>query len=143
MSATTRHFGANWWKFDFHTHTPKSDDYGKGNDQVALKSRTPREWLLDFMRAGLDCVAITDHNSGEWIDDLKSEVARMDSEKSAEFRPITLFPGVELSVNGGIHVIAVFDPNACGSTIVGLLSKCGFRGQYGRTMIARRSHVLR
>jgi ABC-type lipoprotein export system ATPase subunit len=133
MSATTRHFGANWWKFDFHTHTPKSDDYGKGNDQAALKSRTPREWLLDFMRAGLDCVAITDHNSGEWIDDLKSEVARMDSEKSAEFRPITLFPGVELSVNGGIHVIAVFDPNACGSTIVGLLSKCGFPGQYGRT----------
>lgn len=22
---------SKWWKFDFHTHTPKSDDYGREN----------------------------------------------------------------------------------------------------------------
>ena len=22
--------GARWWKFDIHTHTPASADYGKG-----------------------------------------------------------------------------------------------------------------
>ncbi len=57
--------GARWWRFDFHTHTPAScQDYGKGPDQESLLQRTPHEWLLDYMRAGIDCVAITDHNSG-------------------------------------------------------------------------------
>ena len=68
--------GAKWWKFDFHTHTPASDDYGKGN-QEQLKKITPKEWLLNFMKAEIDCVAITDHNSGDWIDSLKSAYLEM------------------------------------------------------------------
>jgi predicted metal-dependent phosphoesterase TrpH len=63
--------GARWWKFDLHTHTPASEEYGKGADQAALKARTPKEWLLDYMRAGIDCVALTDHNTGAWIDRIK------------------------------------------------------------------------
>jgi hypothetical protein len=55
--------GARWWKFDFHAHTPESDDYGKGPNQETLKKRTPKEWVLDYMRAGVDCVAVTDHNA--------------------------------------------------------------------------------
>jgi predicted metal-dependent phosphoesterase TrpH len=86
--------GARWWKFDFHTHTPASDDYGKGPQQASLKQRTPKEWLLDYMRAGIDCVAITDHNSGAWIDQLKSALEELKSEKPEGFRPIHLFPGV-------------------------------------------------
>ena len=132
MSAGTRHYGAKWWKFDFHNHTPKSDDYGKGPNQAALKARSPREWLLDFMAAGIDCVAITDHNSGEWIDPLKEELVKLDAEKPAGYRPITLFPGVEISVNGGIHILALFDPEVSGSKIIGLLSKCGYEGQPGK-----------
>jgi predicted metal-dependent phosphoesterase TrpH len=81
MSANTQHHGAKWWSFDFHNHTPKSDDYGKGPNQVALKARTERDWLLDFMAKDIDCVAVTDHNSGEWIDSLKTELSRMVSEK--------------------------------------------------------------
>lgn len=54
--------GARWWKFDFHTHTPASFDYGRG-DQNA-KQITPREWLLSFINSGVQCVAVTDHNSG-------------------------------------------------------------------------------
>lgn len=133
MSAGTRHYGAKWWKFDFHNHTPRSDDYGKGTNQAALKARSPREWLLDFMGVGMDCVAITDHNSGEWIDELKAELAVLDAEMPTGYRPMTLFPGVEVSVNGGIHIIALFDPSAGGSKIISLLSKCGFSGQYGKT----------
>ena len=44
--------GARWWKCDFHTHTPASNDYGKGQKQTALQERSPKEWLLDYMRAG-------------------------------------------------------------------------------------------
>ena len=29
--------GSKWWKFDFHNHTPASDDYGKGPDQAQHK----------------------------------------------------------------------------------------------------------
>ena len=54
--------GARWWKFDFHTHTPASIDYGMGPDSAQLKKITPEDWLLSYMRAGIDCVAVTDHN---------------------------------------------------------------------------------
>ena len=45
--------GAGWWKCDLHTHTPASDDYGKGPSQAMLKQHGPREWLLGHMRAGV------------------------------------------------------------------------------------------
>lgn len=70
--------GSRWWKFDFHTHTPKSDDYGKGPQQAQIKQRTPKEWLLDYMRAGIDCVAIMDHNSGAWIDKLRNALGDLE-----------------------------------------------------------------
>lgn len=133
MSAGTLHYGAKWWRFDFHTHSPASDDYGSGPDQATLKARSPREWLLDCMVAGLDCVAITDHNSGKWIDPLRAELALLDAERPAGYRPLTLFPGVEISVNGGIHILGIFGPEATSDTITGLLSTCGFRGSHGNT----------
>ncbi len=49
------------------------------------------------MRAGIDCVAITDHNSGDWIDPLKSALDELESESHSEFQPLHLFPGVELT----------------------------------------------
>jgi len=118
--------GARWWKFDFHTHTPASEDYGKGPNQNELKIRTPKEWLLDFMQAGIDCVAITDHNSGAWIDHLKIALAELESEKPEGFRPIYLFPGVEISVNGGTHLLAIFDPKYDTSYIDSILGAVGF-----------------
>lgn len=123
--------GAKWWKFDFHTHTPASDDYGKGADQEALKQRTAREWLMDYMKAGIDCVAITDHNSGAWIDKLKTEYAKMEKEKPSDFRPLHLFPGVEISVHGGIHVLAIFDKDKETSDIDSLLGAVGYNGGKG------------
>ncbi len=73
--------GSRWWKFDFHTHTPASSDYGAGTDQSVLKARTCREWIGDFILAGIRCVAVTDHNCGEWIDPLKAELKKMREEK--------------------------------------------------------------
>jgi energy-coupling factor transporter ATP-binding protein EcfA2 len=125
--------GARWWKFDFHTHTPKSDDYGKRSPQQAeLKARTPREWLLYYMRAGLDCVAVTDHNSGAWIDDLNAALIELGREKPDGYRQLHLFPGVELSVHGGIHVLAIFGPGTTTSNIDSLLGSVGFAGTTGK-----------
>ena len=123
--------GARWWKFDFHSHTPASEDYGKGPGQNLLNQRTAHEWLLDYMKAGIDCVAITDHNSGAWIDILKDAYNRLVEEKPEGFRTIYLFPGVEISVNGGIHVLAIFGNEKTTADIDSLLGAVHFRGTKG------------
>ena len=124
--------GARWWKFDFHTHTPASDDYGKGPTQASLKQTTPKDWLLGFMRAGVDCVAVTDHNSGEWIDCLQAALITLEQQLHPDFSPLHLFPGVELSVNGGFHLLVIFDRKATGRHVRDLLSRVEYQGTPGR-----------
>ena len=123
--------GARWWKCDFHTHTPASDDYGKGPDQESLKDRSPREWLLDYMRAGIDCVAVTDHNSGAWIDQLKSDLDELRNEQPEGYRDLYLFPGMEISVQGGVHLLALLAIEATTSGIDNLRGAVGLRGAPG------------
>lgn len=113
--------GAHWWKFDAHCHSPASTDYGR--QDASLKSLSPHEWLLGCMRKQIDCVALTDHNSGEWIDTLKTEYQSMRTEQLPEFRELFLFPGVEISVQGGVHLLALFDPTKTRDDIFALLSK--------------------
>lgn len=134
--------GSRWWKFDFHTHTPASEDFGKGSDQAKLKTISPEDWLLAFMRAGIDCVAVTDHNSGEWIDRLKTALAALQAKPHPEFKPLYLFPGVEITANGGIHVLAVFAPSAQGSDVAKLLGAVGCTAKNGATDIAASSSAV-
>jgi len=124
--------GSRWWKFDFHTHTPASYDTPWYKEQQNLQ---PDEWLLEFMKAKIDCVAITDHNSGEWIDRLKNAYSEMKEKVEADalpgFRELVLFPGVEISVHGGIHILAIFDPEVCTGDIDSLIGKVNYRGTKG------------
>ena len=131
-----RYPGARWWKFDFHTHTPASVDYGKGPDQASLRQITPANWLLDFMRAEVDCVAVTDHNSGEWVDRLKQALHDLEQSQHPEFRPLHLFPGVEITANGGIHVLGIFDTDSASASIASLLGAVGYHGKWGASDVA-------
>jgi ABC-type enterochelin transport system ATPase subunit/histidinol phosphatase-like PHP family hydrolase len=124
--------GSKWWKFDFHTHTPASEDYGKGPNQTTLKLITPRDWLLNYMKAGIDCVAITDHNSGDWIDELKTGLKDLQTEKPEGYREIYLFPGVEISVQGGIHILGIFPEEKNKSDIDSLLGSVTYIGTHGK-----------
>ena len=117
--------GARWWKLDFHAHSPASEDYGKGPNQPLLRKRSPRDWLLDFMRAEIDCVAVTDHNTGAWVDRLKEANAALRDEQPDDFRPLDLFPGVEINTHGGIHMLAILDPAKGTSDIDRLLGAVG------------------
>lgn len=116
--------GAKWWKFDFHTHTPASADFRKPDV-------TCEDWLRDYMEKGIDCVAVTDHNCGAWIDKLKRTLARFEKEDPEWYRPLCLFPGVEISANGGVHILAIFDPEKTTSDIDSLLGAVGYRGTKG------------
>ncbi len=127
------HPGSRWWKFDFHTHTPASTDTPWQKNRLDL---TEQQWLLRYMAAGIDCVAVTDHNSGAWIDRLKSTYmamkAQADNGRPVEgFRELTIFPGVEISVSGGFHLLALFDPDAAMRKVTDLLATVGYQGNEG------------
>ena len=119
--------GARWWKFDFHTHTPASTDF---NDRNGV---TPESWLKAFMEKGIDCVAITDHNSSEWTDRLKKKLAELEESKPNWYRPLYLFPGVEISANGGVHILAIFGCDKEESHIDQLLGAVGYLGTKGES----------
>ena len=125
--------GSRWWKFDFHTHTPASvDTYWAQSGNAP----SPEAWLLRYMAAEIDCVAITDHNSGGWVDRLKAAYEEM--KKQADegsppegFRELTLFPGVEISVQGGFHLLAILAPDTTTSDIDTLLGRVDYDGTKG------------
>lgn len=123
--------GARWYKFEFHCHTPASSDYGAGPNQATLKQRTPEEWLLDYMGKEIDCVAVTDHNTGAWIDTLKATYKQMKAASTPGFRELVIFPGVEISCNGNVHVLAIFGPEATSETITRLMGAVGYNGRLG------------
>ncbi len=79
-------------KIDLHIHTPRSECYGD--------SSVTAEQIVDAARrAGLEAIAITDHNTVEAVDDVR---------RAAQGTGLVVFPGVELTTAGG-HVLALFD----------------------------------
>jgi PHP family Zn ribbon phosphoesterase len=83
-------------KFDLHIHTPASACFLNPNKEV-----TPEQIVNKSIEMGLGAIAITDHNSGEWIDKIK---------KVAEGRNLAVFPGVEITVGDAHnHIIAILD----------------------------------
>lgn len=123
--------GARWWKFDFHTHTPASKDT-PWHDLIGKQGElTPEQWLQRYMDAGIDCVAVTDHNSGAWVDTLKTAYENMRLANTPDFRELHLFPGVEISVNGGFHLLVLFEKGKTTADIDSLLGKVDYAGTKG------------
>jgi len=120
--------GARWWKFDFHTHTPASFDYGRSDKNLRV-SKTARDWLLDYVEKGIECVAITDHNSGDWIDQLKNAAENL----RAEGYTIFVFPGVEITANSNIHILGVFDTSFSSADVSAVIGASKFRGTKGNS----------
>lgn len=121
-----KYVGSKWWKFDFHTHTPASMDYGRG-DKLLCSSLSPKEWLLKFIDKGIECVAVTDHNTGEWINELKN----IAEELRGEGHTIYIFPGVEITANSNVHILAIFDPSKSSIDIDAIIGAAKFRGTRG------------
>lgn len=117
--------GSRWWKFDFHNHTPASLDY-KGDKNI-----TPRQWLQDYLDKGIQCIVVTDHNTGGWIDKLKVELDALKLQNIAIWGTMTIFPGVELSCNGGVHLNAILDPTKGSSDIDAIRGSVGYSGTPG------------
>jgi energy-coupling factor transporter ATP-binding protein EcfA2 len=117
MSAQTP--GSRWWKVDFHTHTPASSDYD-AQERAAISER---DWLLAYMRAGMDAVMVTDHNSSDWVERLQQVLQALGAENPPPdgYRHLVLFPGIEVTTHDDIHLLAVFAPGTQKAVLDGLL----------------------
>lgn len=51
--------GTRWYKSDLHLHTPASKCFKD-------KKVSAQDWVQRCLDQGLKCVAVTDHNTGEW-----------------------------------------------------------------------------
>jgi histidinol phosphatase-like PHP family hydrolase len=112
MSASWDWPGSRWWRVDLHTHSPASYDFKPDADRNA---RDWASWVSAAKLAGLQAVALTDHNTPLGI---------TDAQIAALAQGLTVFPGVEVTV-GGIHLLCLFDPVGARDDVVALLSKLG------------------
>ncbi|EIC9814213.1 TrlF family AAA-like ATPase [Vibrio alginolyticus] len=128
MTSAWPYPGAKWYKFDFHTHTPKSTDSMWAKYEHNL---SPQDWLLKYMAEGIDCVAVTDHNGAGWVDALQSTYEEMKINLPEGFRDITVFPGVELTTEDEFHLIVVFAPGTSQKKIEQFITSAGYRGDCG------------
>lgn len=111
MSTNWNWPGARWWKCDFHLHSPGSYDF-TDRDSV-----TANDWVASAQADGLEAVAVTDHNTGVFINEIQNAAM-------ASATPLIVFPGVELTVSPGVHVLVLFDESRDGDAVTALLGGC-------------------
>src|SRR5215216_5735933 len=111
----SQHAGARWIKADLHVHTPASHDFRWNG--LSRETFTPQDYAKAMQAAELDLVAIVDHVTAGWVDDMKR--AARDLKKH---RRLGVLPGVEVSV-GGIHLVLIFPEEFAQEHIEHILSK--------------------
>lgn len=125
--------GSKWFKVDFHCHSPASDDFPRSDKTPTC---TNREWLLGQMSNEVDCVVLSDHNTGAGLDTIRAELnalkAEFDSGESNGYRDIVIMPAVELTAAGNVHVLAILHDDATSSTISELVGSCGLPSTQGK-----------
>jgi energy-coupling factor transporter ATP-binding protein EcfA2 len=109
------YIGTRWYKCDFHLHTSESKCF-KEREIV-----TPEQWVQEAINKELDCVAVTDHNSGQYIDKIK---------EAAKNTSLTVFPGVEITCSDAkIHLLVLFDVDKTSQDVYDFLIKAGIESK--------------
>lgn len=104
--------GNRWYKCDLHLHTPESTCFSD-------KGVTAREWVQACLDKGLDVVAVTDHNSGNFIDQII---------EAAKDTDLTVFPGAEITCDTSkVHLLILFDKDKRSKDINEFLHYCGIQ----------------
>ena len=91
--------GSRWWRCDLHVHTPCTHDYTKG------AAVTSSEIVQAAVAAGLDAIAVTDHNAAAMVEELKNAAAQTQPR-------LVVFPGTEITSSEGVHLLVVFPPGS-------------------------------
>lgn len=111
--------GNRWYKCDLHLHTPASECFED-------KSITPQQFIDVVIKNGINCIAITDHNTAEWIDNIRDIAKKKD---------IIVFPGVEVTCSDSkVHLLILFEIDYPKVRIEDFLVKIDIdRGLFGKT----------
>lgn len=104
--------GTRWHKCDLHLHTTESKCFDD-------KTITAKAWVAKAIDDKLDCVAVTDHNTGNGIDNIV---------KAAADTPLIVFPGVEITCDTSkIHLLILFDVDKSSEDVRDFLVKCDIK----------------
>jgi len=103
-------------KIDLHIHTHFSACYIDHMKPEAKRRTTPEQILQAALDAGLDGMAVTDHNGVEMVRTLQD---------LAQGTSLTILPGIEISTRGG-HCLAIFDTDVDLDRIREMLVEVGF-----------------
>ncbi|MCU0441119.1 MAG: PHP domain-containing protein [Bacteroidia bacterium] len=102
--------GTKWYKCDLHLHTPASKCF---HDRDTV---TPEQWVQEAIDKGLNCVAVTDHNSAEWVELIQEEASK---------KGLNVFPGVELTCSEAkVHILVLFEIGTNRRTIEDFITLC-------------------
>lgn len=112
--------GLRWYKCDFHLHTSASKCF--------TGDKSLNKWIDKVYEEGLECIAVTDHNTAENIDKIKT----LGKEKG-----IVVFPGVEITCSDAkVHMLVIFDINKDKLYVEDFLIKCNInRRDFGKSEI--------
>lgn len=100
--------GLRWYKCDFHLHTSASKCF--------IDEKSLDKWIDKVLKEGLNCIAVTDHNTAENIDEIKL----LGREKG-----IVVFPGVEITCSDAkVHLLVIFDIDKDKLYVEDFLIKC-------------------
>ena len=105
--------GSRWWRVDLHSHSPASHDFGSETDRADPDWVA---WITAARDAGLDAIAITDHNTADGIAPLQDAASRVESS------PV-LYPGVEVTASDGVHLLVLMDPTCTDEHVEDFLSR--------------------
>jgi len=96
MNSNITFKGTRWYKCDLHLHTTASECFQD-------KNVSADQWIEKAIEEGLNCVAVTDHNTSLGIDSIL---------EASKEKNITVFPGVEITCDTSkIHILVLFDKN--------------------------------
>lgn len=105
--------GSRWWRVDLHAHSPVSYDF-KGETDPENPDWT--NWITLARDAGIQAIAVTDHNTADAVTSLQEALATVDN------APV-LFPAVELTAGDGSHLLLLMDPAHKQAHVEDLLSR--------------------
>ena len=129
--------GSRWWRVDFHTHSPASYDFNRKEANAEDHERWIK-WITAARDAGLDAVAITDHNTADGIEHLQKACSQVEN------APV-LFPGVEITA-GDCHLLLIMDPEYGRDNINDFLARVGItqetRGKPEACSLQSVEHIL-
>lgn len=120
--------GTRWYKCDLHLHTTSS---------LCFQNRTvtAKQWVKRALEQDLDCVAVTDHNTGSAIDEIK---------EAAEGTNLTVFPGVEITCDSSkIHLLVLFDISKTSADIRDFLVRADIKADdFGKQDVATTKSIF-